>query len=118
MNFAKSDFCYATVEYLGHKVGHGYVTPIMVKVGAIAKFPLPTNKKELMTFLGMIGFYRKFCPNFSSTVRPLTIHLLQKKAKIEWTKDCKDSFCKLKSILTLVVQFFPPQIYQSNLSLL
>ena len=98
VNLAKSDFCHATVEYLGHKVGQGYVTPIMAKVEAIAKFPIPTNKKGLMRFLGMTGFYRKFCPNFSSTVSPLT-NLLQKKAKFDWTKDCNDSFCKIKSIL-------------------
>jgi hypothetical protein len=71
VNLAKSDFCHAT---LGHKVGQGYVTPIMAKVEAIAKFPIPTNKKELMRFLDMTGFYRKFCPNFSSTV--LLVHLL------------------------------------------
>jgi hypothetical protein len=40
----------------------------MAKVKAIAKFPIPTNKKELMSFLGTTGFYRKVCPNFFSTV--------------------------------------------------
>jgi hypothetical protein len=49
-NLAKSDFCHATVEYLGHKVGQGYVTPFRAEVEAIAKFPIPTNKKELMRF--------------------------------------------------------------------
>jgi hypothetical protein len=62
VNLAKSDFCHATVEYLGHKVGQGYVTPIIAKVEAIAKFPIPTNKKELMRFLGMTGFYRNSVP--------------------------------------------------------
>jgi hypothetical protein len=85
VNLAKSELCHATVEYVGHKVDHGYVTTTMAKVGAIAKFPIPTNKKELMKFLGMTDFYRKFCPNFSSTVSPLT-NLLQKKAKFDLTK--------------------------------
>lgn len=53
VNFVKSDFCHAYVEYLGHKVGQGHVTPIMAKVEAIAKFPITTNKKEVMRFLGM-----------------------------------------------------------------
>lgn len=64
VNLVKSDFCHAYVEYLGHKVGQGHVTPIIAKVEAIAKFPIPTNKKELVRFLGKAGFYRKFCPNF------------------------------------------------------
>ena len=45
VNLAKSDFCHATVEYLGHKVGQGFVTPITAKVEAISQFPIPTNKK-------------------------------------------------------------------------
>ena len=78
VNLAKSDFCHGTVEYLGHKAGQGFVTPITGKVEAMSQFPIPSNKKELLRFLGMAGFYRKFCPNFSSVVGPLT-NLLQKK---------------------------------------
>ncbi|KAK3100143.1 hypothetical protein FSP39_015288 [Pinctada imbricata] len=98
VNLAKSEFCHATVEYLGHKVGQGFVTPIMAKVEAISKFPIPTNKKEVMRFLGMAGFYRKFCPNFSSVVGPLT-NLLQKKVNFAWTNDCDESFKKIKCVL-------------------
>ena len=36
------------------------------KVEAITKFPVPTGKKQLMRFLGMAGYYRKFCKNFDS----------------------------------------------------
>ncbi|KAK3102916.1 hypothetical protein FSP39_014938 [Pinctada imbricata] len=98
VNLAKSEFCHATVEYLGHKVGQGFVTPIMAKVEAISKFPIPTNKKEIMRFLGMAGFYRKCCPNFSSVVGPLT-NLLQKRVNFAWTNDCDESFKKIKCVL-------------------
>ena len=80
VNLAKSDFYHATVEYLGHKVGQGFVTPITAKVEAISQFPIPTNK------------------NFSSVVGPLT-NLLQKKVKFSWTKDCDESFKKIKCVL-------------------
>ena len=46
----------------------------------------------------MAGFYRKFCPNFSSVVGPLT-NLLQKKVNFSWTKDCDESFKKIKCVL-------------------
>ena len=51
-----------------------------------------------MRFLGMAGFYRKFCPNFSSVVGPLT-NLLQKRANFAWTNDCDESFKKIKCVL-------------------
>ena len=51
-----------------------------------------------MRFLGMAGYYRKFCNNFSAIAEPLT-NLLGKKAKYVWTADCQKSFDKLKAIL-------------------
>ena len=41
-------------------VGQGEVHSVRAKVVAIDAFPPPTTKKELMRFLGMIGYYRGF----------------------------------------------------------
>ena len=72
INLMKSDFGQATVTYLGYIVGQGQVKPVTAKIDAINKFPVPTNRKQLMRFLGMAGFYRKFCLNFSNVVACLT----------------------------------------------
>ena len=66
LNLAKCDFGKATVTYLGKQVGHGQVCPVEAKVMAITRFPAPTTKCELRPFLGMAGYYRSFCRNFSS----------------------------------------------------
>lgn len=71
VNLAKCEFARATVTYLGKVVGMGKVRPVRAKVIAIDKFPSPQTKRELMRFLGMAGYYRSFCPNFSSVVAPL-----------------------------------------------
>ena len=70
----------------------------MSKVDAINNFPTPTNKKQLMRFLGMIGFYRKFCSNFATVVQPLT-HLLRKDSKFIWSENCQQAFKNRKSLL-------------------
>ncbi len=72
LNLAKCDFGQATITYLGREVGQGQVRPIEAKVSAIAEFPVPTSRKELRRFLGMAGYYRNFCKNFSTVVSPLT----------------------------------------------
>ena len=54
-----------------------------------------------MRFLGMAGYYRKFCNNFSVIAEPLT-NLLGKRLKYVWTDDCQKSFDKLKAILKSV----------------
>lgn len=72
VNLVKSDFGYAHVTYLGHVVGQGQVKPVTAKVDAIINYPVPNNKQEMMRFLGMSGYYRKFCKNFSGVCEPLT----------------------------------------------
>ena len=53
-------------------VGKGKVKPVEAKVEAISDFPVPSGKRQLMRFLGMAGYYRKFCNNFSIITEPLT----------------------------------------------
>lgn len=63
VNLAKCEFAHATVTYLGRVVGQGCVAPVYAKVMAVRQFPQPTTKKELMRFLGMVGYYHCFCRN-------------------------------------------------------
>ena len=98
INLMKSEFGKATVKYLGHIVGQGQVRPLDAKIQTIAKFPIPTSRKELARFLGMAGYYRNFCLNFSEIAAPLT-NLLSKKVKFVWTDDCQLAFDKVKLLL-------------------
>lgn len=56
VNLAKCEFAKATVTYLGKVVGQGAVRPVQAKVEAIAEYPVPTSKKQLMRFLGLVGY--------------------------------------------------------------
>ena len=98
INLMKSEFGKATVKYLGHIVGQGQVRPLDAKIQTIVKFPIPTSRKELARFLGMAGYYRNFCLNFSDIAAPLT-NLLSKKVKFVWTDDCQMAFDKVKLLL-------------------
>ena len=94
VNHAKTEFCHATVTFLGQ----GQVKPLKAKVNAISEFPVPKCKRQLMRFLGMAGYYRKFCKNFSGIAEPLT-NLLKKSTKFKWNDKCQDAFDRLKAIL-------------------
>ena len=90
----------ATATWVGHVVGEGHVLPRQAKVQAILDFPKPSNKRELMRFLGMSGFiYRQFCANYSTLVAPLT-NLLKKNTTYVWSEMCQNAFDKLKAVLT------------------
>lgn len=68
INLLKSEWGHAKITFLGHVVGAGDVSTIPAKVEAIKKFPVRKTRKEVMRFLGMGGYYRKFCPNISTVV--------------------------------------------------
>ena len=60
--------------------------------------PKPRSPKEIKQFLGLIGYYRKFVPQFSDMARPLT-KLLAHDCEFVWTNQCDISFQMLKDTL-------------------
>ena len=98
INLLKREFGHARVTFLGHVVGQGQVSPIDIKMKAIVEYPVPENKKTLMRFLAMAGYYRRFCRNFSMVAAPLT-DLLSTKHDFVWTSSCQKAFDVLKGLL-------------------
>ena len=85
--------------FLGHVVSADgiYVDP--QKVEAVANWGQPTTVREVRSFLGLAGYYRKFIEGFSKIAGPL--HCLTRKGvKFEWTDKCEGSFQTLKEKLT------------------
>ena len=87
-------------SYLGHIVRNGVVQPELAKLQAVEAFPTPTSKKQVRTFLGLTGYYRKFIPNYASVACPLT-DLTKKSAPNcpVWTNQCEEAFQTLKRLL-------------------
>ena len=98
INLAKSEFGKATVVYLGYVVGQGDVGPVKLKIETIVNFPTPKSVRSLKRFLGMTGYYRKFCKNFSEIAAPLT-NLTRKNQKFVWGSECEQAFNRLKALL-------------------
>ena len=94
----KCEFGKSSVCFLGYKIGHGSVLPLESKIKSILDFPEPTNVKGIQKFLGVVGYYRRFCRNFSIIAEPLT-NLLKKNKPFSWTEDCQIAFDKIKGIL-------------------
>ena len=98
VKLAKCEFVQATVQYLGYIIGQGVVAPPTAKIKGINDLPVPTCKKELRRFIGMVGYYRMFINNFAGLLSSLT-DLLKKGVKFEWTPRCNEAFTQLKGVL-------------------
>ena len=69
------------------------------KIEVIIEWKPPRNVMEVLSFLGLAGYYRRFVKGFSMTAGPKT-RLLQKNVRFEWSEKCQASFEKLKAFLT------------------
>ena len=88
------------LTYLGHEVGGGVVRVPELRVKAIKDFRLPWTKRDLRAFLGTVGYYRSFVPEFGGRAQPLN-HALRKEAPevIDWDVGKLQSIEYLKTIL-------------------
>ena len=97
----KCTFGASHCTYLGHIVGSGFVKPIESKTAAIESFKVPQTKKDLLTFLGMAGYYRRFIHDYSAIAAPLTdLTKKSQPSKISWTPECDTAFKELKKLLS------------------
>ncbi len=67
----KCNFFQTSVRYLGHIVSENGVETDPVKIEALKTWPRPKNLKELRSFLGFSGYYRKFIQDYSKIIKPL-----------------------------------------------
>ena len=83
------------VSFLGYRVTPEGLEPEPRLMEAISKLPPPINVAEARSFLGLVGYYRRFVKRFSDKAAPLN-HLLHKDHSWKWTRECQEAFQTLK----------------------
>jgi len=98
VNLSKCHFLKKEVQVLGHLLTTEGIKTVQKKVDSIKIMKSPTNLTQLRSFLGAVGYYRKFIKNYSSIAQPL--YKLQKKnTKFQWTQTEENAFRELKEKL-------------------
>lgn len=95
----KSMFCFKELPYLGYIVGGGMLKTDPEKVKAILNIPVPKTVKQVRSFLGTSGWYRRFIKDFATLAAPLT-DALKKSSKFEMSPQAIEAFNGLKRALT------------------
>ena len=86
------------VPFLGHVIAHEGISPDPVKVKSVREWPVPLTAKQLHSFLGLSGYYRRYIRGYSSLAAPL-FDLIKPKAPFVWSDECQQNFEKLKDAL-------------------
>jgi hypothetical protein len=98
-NMAKCEFFKESVEYLGHVISSKGISTDPKKVEAVKQWPIPTNIKEMQSFLGLCNYYRRFIEGYSKIAAPLT-DLTHKDTPFLWTSQTTEAFEDLKRRMT------------------
>ena len=69
------------------------------KVEAVMSWERPKSVFEIRSFLGLVGYYRRFIEDFSRLAAPMT-RLTQKEVKFDGDDRCEEAFQELKRRLT------------------
>ena len=98
MKLSKCHFFAKEIQYLGHILGKEEIKPVPAKTEAIKVMHPPVNPKQVRTFLGLVGYYRKFIRNLAKIAKPLTM-LTRMDIKFEWKEIHQNTFTKLKEAI-------------------
>jgi hypothetical protein len=96
---SKCDFWLKEIKFLGHTISQAGIAVDPDKVQEVMNWKPPTTVRQIQSFLGLAGYYRRFILGFSRIVKPIT-ELLKKVAKFVWGQKCKDAFHTLRQHLT------------------
>ncbi|CAN6560153.1 unnamed protein product [Malus baccata var. baccata] len=107
LNWEKCHFMVKQGIVLGHIISEKGIEVNKSKIDLVRYLPSPTSVREVRSFLGHAGFYRRFLKDFSKIAQPLC-HLLQKEVTFEFNEACEKAFNHLKDLLTTAPIITPP----------
>jgi hypothetical protein len=107
LNYEKCHFMVTQGIVLGHVVSQRGLEIDKAKVDVIKNLSYPRNVKDVRSFLGHAGFYRRFIRDFSKIAQPLCL-LLQKDTPFLVDDKCKAAFDELKERLCTTPIIQPP----------
>ena len=89
-----------TLDFLGHQIGHNWVTVNEENLEKIRIAPRPTTKKEVRSFFGLANYYREYIPSFATIAAPLS-DLIRKGQpnKVIWGEAQEKAFTTLQEYL-------------------
>ncbi|WZZ82709.1 hypothetical protein YC2023_103281 [Brassica napus] len=107
LNWEKCHFMVKEGIVLGHKVSEKGIEVDKAKIDVMVGLAPPRTVKDIRSFLGHAGFYRRFIMDFSKIARPLT-RLLCKEAAFHFDGECMEAFKNLKNALISAPIVQPP----------
>lgn len=95
---SKCEFGISSMDFLGHIVSDQGIATDPEKIKSVQSWPTPQNATDVMRFLGLANFYRRFVRDFSKIAAPLSA--LTGNVPFVWSPAAQSAFESLKTSLT------------------
>ena len=95
---SKCQLFQSSVTFLGHVLSENGLSMEADKLKAVNEWPRPQNRKQILSFLGLCGYYRSFIENFSQIALPMT-ELLKESNEWKWNERVEKSFRHLQQAM-------------------
>ena len=107
----KLQFASQDCKFFGHRLTKEGLKADPDKVSAITNMTPPTNIQEMQSFLGMINYLNRYCPNLSELTEPLRM-LCKQEVPYQWQAEQNKAFEEIKSAITQapVLAYFKPEL--------
>ena len=69
---SKCDFYKDKIHYLGHIISEEGIFVDPEKIEAIMNWPTTRNVTDVRSFMGLVGYYRRFSEGFSKVAHSIT----------------------------------------------
>ena len=100
----KSEFLQKELIHLGYIITEEGIRSDSSKLIAVKDFPVPKKIKDIQSFIGLAGYYRKFIENFSKiakqSMKSFLTSLTKKGVAFDWKIEQQNAFELLKVKLT------------------
>ena len=97
--FSKCEFWFEYVSFLSYIIFGEGIRIYTQKIEAVQSCPRPTSLADIMSFLDLTSYYRRFVKGFSC-ISSLLTKLTQKIVNFQWSEACDKNFQELKMRLT------------------
>jgi quinol-cytochrome oxidoreductase complex cytochrome b subunit len=71
------------VKFLGHTISKEGISVDPSKVQEVMDWKPPKSIHQIFTFMGLVGYYRRFIPDFSIITKPMTELLKRQQSHVE-----------------------------------
>lgn len=100
-------------QYLGYCIGRGLLRPLERKIDVVKEYPQLTTKGQVHAFLGLVRYYSRFIPNFTSLLPNLSDMMRKgQPGQVKWNTKDEQAFQTQKTILTSSPILCNPNFHQ------